>query len=162
MDQDRRRFCQGACAALCAAALPVVVTGCKSAGADVWTITSFRAAEVQMDQALLAQVADNSMGGNPNTHNFYFCRDAGGLYVMDANCTHARCVLMFVPADPTNNMPVPAFGCSCHGSTFDYNGQNPTPPAPLPLDHYKLTVTADGTLVVDAGTIVDPSTRIAG
>jgi nitrite reductase/ring-hydroxylating ferredoxin subunit len=162
MDKDRRTFCQASCAALCAAALPIPLAGCKNVGGDVWTITSFKAADVVIDEPQLAQVADNSMGGTPISHNFWFCRDAGGLYVMDANCTHARCVLMFVPADPSNMMPVPTFGCSCHGSTFDFNGQMPTPPAPRPLDHYKLSLADGGVLVVDASTIVDPSTRIAG
>jgi Rieske Fe-S protein len=81
---------------------------------------------------------------------------------MDANCTHARCVLVFDPADPTNMIPDPGFHCSCHGSTFDFNGQMPTPPAPSPLAHFKLTVEPDGTLVVDAGTEVPADTRVAG
>jgi nitrite reductase/ring-hydroxylating ferredoxin subunit len=165
MDEDRRKFCQAACAALCASALPIPLSGCKAAGSgsgDVWTITSFKAPDVKMNEAVLAQVADNSMGGTPISHNFWFCRDAGGLYVMDANCTHARCVLMFNEVDPTNSSSIPSFGCSCHGSTFDYNGQMPTPPAPMPLDHYQLTVADGGVLVVDAGNIVAPSTRVPG
>jgi Rieske Fe-S protein len=161
MDEDRRRFCQATCAALCAAALPLPIAGCAAAGSDVWTITSFKAADVMLGEATLAQVADPNDLTKPG-HNFYFCRDAGGLYVMDANCTHARCVLVFDPADPTNNMPVPAFHCSCHGSGFDFNGAVQTPPAQTSLVHYKLTVTADGTLVVDAGATVDASTRVPG
>jgi Rieske Fe-S protein len=162
MDEDRRKFCQATCAALCAAALPIPLAGCqKAAGSDVWTITSFKAGDVMMNEALLAQVADPNNLDKPS-HNFYFCRDAGGLYVIDANCTHARCVLVFSPVDTDNMHPLPSFDCSCHGSTFDYNGQNPTPPAPTPLVHYQLTVEPDGTLVVDAGTTVTPDIRVAG
>jgi Rieske Fe-S protein len=162
MDEDRRKFCQATCAALCVAAIPIPLAGCKgSESGDVWTITSFKAADVMMGQALLAQVSDPNNLSTPS-HNFYFCRDSGGLYVMDANCTHARCVLVFAPADPTNMIPNPGFNCSCHGSTFDYNGQNPTPPAPTPLVHYSLTVETDGTLVVDAGMTVPITTRVAG
>jgi Rieske Fe-S protein len=165
MDEDRRKFCQATCAAVCAAALPIPLAGCKSggnSGDDIWTLTAFKAGDVMADMALIAQVADTRDGGTGISHNFYIGRDAGGLFAMDANCTHARCVLEFDPANPAMNIPNPRFICNCHGSTFDFVGQNPTPPAPSPLAHYQLTVEGDGTLVVDASIVVDPSTRTPG
>jgi len=162
MDEDRRKFCQATCAALCAAALPIPLAGCQKGGSgDVWTITSFKAGDVMMNEALLAQVADpNNL--DKASHNFYFCRDAGGLYVIDANCTHARCVLVFNRIDTENMHPLPSFDCICHGSTFDYNGVLLLPPAPSSMVHYLLTVKSDGTLVVDAGTTVPVTTRVTG
>jgi Rieske Fe-S protein len=155
MDKDRRKFCQAACAALCA--LPLPLAGCAS-DPNRWTILGFKAGDIQMDSVQLAQVIDPNDVNRPG-YNFYFCRDAGGLYVMDGTCSHEHCVLAFDPA----GMATPSgFHCNCHGSTFDYNGSLITPPAPASMAHYKLTVQADGTLVVDTSMIVDPATRTAG
>ncbi len=158
MRDERRKFCQLVGLSITAACLKLGASGCsKAPGMDVWTINAFKAADVVLNGTQLVQL---SAEGH-TSQNLYFCRDAGGLYVMSANCTHARCVLQFNPTDPMTP-GTPDFECNCHGSTFDYNGQHQTPPAPSPLPHYQLTVEADGTLVVDAGTEVDPSTRTRG
>ncbi len=90
-------------------------------------------------------------------YNINIGRDDGGLFAMSANCTHAHCVLVF-----QSDTPPPSFLCTCHGSTFDYYGQNPTAPAPSPLDHYKLIIDGAGNLSVDTGTVVPATTRTAG
>jgi Rieske Fe-S protein len=157
MDNQRRKFCQVAGLAVVGGPLLLAHgTGCHNSGdpgGAVWTINAFKAQDVMLGDAMIVQLS----APNYPSANLYFCRDAGGLYVMDANCTHANCVLSW--DDPTLPMK---FLCTCHGSTFDYNGQNNTPPAPAPLPHYKLTVASDGTLVVDVGTMVDATTRTAG
>ena len=160
MDKDRRKVCQAgvACAALCA--LPLPLAGC-SFDAVHWTISGFKAADIPMDGVQLAQVI-NPDDPNSSGYNFYFCRDAGGLYVLDGTCSHMHCVLAFDPADPANMKPDPGFHCNCHGSTFDYNGALLLPPAPSSMVHYKLTVQGDGTLLVDVSMIVDPATRTVG
>lgn len=153
MDKDRRTFCKAACAALCV--LPLPLAGCTK-DPNIWTILGFKAGDIQMDGVQLAQVI-NPDDPNSAGYNFYFCRDAGGLYVLDGTCSHEHCVLAFDSASPG-----PGFHCNCHGSTFDYNGALLAPPAPTAMVHYKLTVQADGTLVVDTSMIVDPATRAAG
>jgi Rieske Fe-S protein len=158
MDKDRRKLCQAACAALCAVPIPLI--GCNN-NPNIWTIVGFKAGDVQIDSVELAQVIDPNDPNRPG-YNFYFCRDAGGLYVLDGTCSHMHCVLAFDPANPGNMQPLPGFHCNCHGSTFDYNGQLLTPPAPAAMTHYQLTVERDGTLVVDTSVIVDPATRTAG
>ncbi len=89
-------------------------------------------------------------------HNLNICRDESGVFAIDGNCTHAHCVLLFM--DPTNPS---GFTCPCHGSTFDYDGENPTGPAAQtgPLDHYQVTISGDE-IFVDYGIIVDPSVRV--
>jgi Rieske Fe-S protein len=147
MDDDRRKFCKYAGLAVVGAALPA---GCLNGGgggnpADI--VNAGKTSDVLLNDYDPVQVPG---------HNIMICRDAGGLYAMSLNCTHARCILTFA------NDTAPMFTCNCHGSTFDYNGQHPTAPASQPLDHYKLTVDSAGNMTVDTGTIVDPSTRTQG
>ena len=85
--------------------------------------------------------------------NVFICRDAQGLYALDAGCTHLGCDVNFVSSTS-------GFLCPCHGATFDFNGQKPTSPAPRPLRHYELCVQASGTLLVDLDTEVDPTVRL--
>jgi Rieske Fe-S protein len=82
----------------------------------------------------------------------FVCRDGGGLYAMDANCTHHGCFVNF-------NTATVSFQCPCHQATFDFNGGSPTPPAPTPMPHYAMCISAKGTVIVDLGTVVDASTR---
>jgi Rieske Fe-S protein len=102
--------------------------------------------------------------------NIWVCRDDKGVYAMDAECTHLGC-----PAkphalsdpdpslDPMIGTPVSGlssgFKCNCHGATYDPNGQNPTAPAPAPLNHYLVCTTLSGIIYVDPGQVVDPSIR---
>jgi cytochrome b6-f complex iron-sulfur subunit len=39
--------------------------------------------------------------------------------------------------------------CPCHGSKFNPEGKKIDGPAPSPLPHYSITLTADGELQVD-------------
>jgi Rieske Fe-S protein len=71
---------------------------------------------------------------------------------MDANCTHKGCFVNFDVANP-------GFSCNCHGATFDFNGGNPTAPAPTPMPHYDLCVSSTGTVVVDFDKVVDATVR---
>jgi Rieske Fe-S protein len=80
----------------------------------------------------------------------YVCRDAAGLYAMTSVCTHQGCKVTPEATD---------FYCSCHGATFDLNGQNPTSPAHSPLKHYALCVDASGDIEINPSLVVDPTTR---
>jgi nitrite reductase/ring-hydroxylating ferredoxin subunit len=83
-------------------------------------------------------------------YQLFLCRDAGGLYAMDAACTHEGKLLTKKTTE---------FYCSRHGATFDLNGEHPTSPAFSPLDHYAVCVDASGNVSIDFGKVVPASTR---
>jgi len=51
--------------------------------------------------------------------------------------------------------------CNCHGSQFDADGNVLRGPARRALDHYKVTVNANGDVYVDSMNVVSESTRVA-
>ena len=81
-------------------------------------------------------------------------RDANGLYAMSAVCTHAGCLL-----DDGSQTIAAGLSCPCHGSTFDGNGAVTRGPAVTPLQHYAVTIAADGSLTVDGSMPVSADTR---
>ena len=158
MDDDRRRFCRVAGFTVLGAGLGFGAVGCSNGpGSRVWTINAFKAADIMMNDAVQVTLSADGY----QTINVFVCRDAGGLYAMDSLCTHHYCPLQF-PITSLDGSQMLGMQCNCHGSTFDFNGLKPTLPATVPLNHYKLTAYPDGTLVVDAGSIVDPTTRTQG
>lgn len=86
-------------------------------------------------------------GGN----SVYLCRDATGLFAMDARCTHEGALL---------TKQASRMYCPRHGATFDLNGEHPTGPANGPLDHYSVCVDAAGNISIDPNTVVDATTRV--
>jgi|SRR5579863_207989 len=86
--------------------------------------------------------------------NFVVARDANGVYAMSAVCTHAGCLL-----DDSSNSIAAGLGCPCHGSTFDGNGTVTRGPAGSPLQHYAVTIAADGSITVDGSQVVSASAR---
>jgi Rieske Fe-S protein len=145
MDPGRRRLCQWSGGALIGAAMG----GCASSvqlAPGVYNAGS--PSRVQQSDVLEERAQD---------HFFNVCRDAGGLYVVSAYCTHARCVIQF--ESPSTGAARLGFICSCHGSEFDYGGAVINPPAPRSLDHYRLTFDAYGDMIVDTNTIVDATVR---
>jgi len=86
--------------------------------------------------------------------NFAVARDAKGVYAMSAVCTHAGCLL-----DDSSSTIAAGLGCPCHGSTFDGNGGVTAGPARQPLEHYAVTIAADGSMTVDGSQTVSASTR---
>jgi cytochrome b6-f complex iron-sulfur subunit len=86
--------------------------------------------------------------------NFVVARDANGVYAMSAVCTHAGCLL-----DDSSDKIASGLSCPCHGSTFDGNGSVTAGPARSPLQHYAVTIAADGSITVDGSQTVSASTR---
>jgi cytochrome b6-f complex iron-sulfur subunit len=82
-------------------------------------------------------------------------RDSKGLYAMSAICTHAGCVL-------EDNAGTIAAGlyCPCHGSSFDGDGMVIHGPARSPLQHYQVSVAADGSITVDGSKAVAADVRL--
>jgi nitrite reductase/ring-hydroxylating ferredoxin subunit len=84
------------------------------------------------------------------SYDLNVCRDAGGLFAVDATCTHAGCEVKLSGGE---------WYCPCHGATYAFDGTLPTSPAPSPLPCYAVCVDGAGVVWVDYATQVDPSTR---
>jgi cytochrome b6-f complex iron-sulfur subunit len=80
----------------------------------------------------------------------YIVRSAQGFYAVSAVCTHLGCITQWKPED---NL----IECPCHGSKFQPNGTVNAGPAPRPLPHFAISLTADGELLVDKLEIVGAS-----
>jgi len=72
----------------------------------------------------------------------YIVRTPTGFYAVSAVCTHLGCVTQWKPE--ANRI-----ACPCHGSKFQPDGKKIEGPAPRPLPHYSIILTADGELLVD-------------
>lgn len=81
-------------------------------------------------------------------------RDASGVYAMSRACTHQGC-----PVNDTSNGVAGGLKCPCHGSAFDGNGAVTHGPAGAPLQHYAVSIGADGTMTVDGAQPVSADTR---
>ena len=72
----------------------------------------------------------------------YIVRMPEGFYAVSAVCTHLGCVTQWKP-------DAEMIACPCHGSKFKPNGTKIEGPAPRPLPHFGISLTADGELLVD-------------
>ena len=86
--------------------------------------------------------------------NIVVARDANGVYAMSAVCTHAGCLLV----DSAQTI-AGGLGCPCHGSVFDGDGAVTAGPARRALQHYLVTIAADGSITVDGSQPVSASAR---
>jgi cytochrome b6-f complex iron-sulfur subunit len=80
----------------------------------------------------------------------YIARMPEGFYAVSAVCTHLGCITQWKPeAD--------MIACPCHGSKFKPDGTKIEGPAPRPLPHFAISLTANGELLVDKLQNVKPS-----
>jgi cytochrome b6-f complex iron-sulfur subunit len=102
---------------------------------------------------VLFEPATTFRAGNPDLYpvhsvtflqdqQVYIVRMPEGFYALSAVCTHLGCVTQW-KADA--NM----IACPCHGSKFHADGTKIEGPAPRPLPHFAISLTADGELQVD-------------
>lgn len=82
-------------------------------------------------------------------------RDAQGAYAMTTVCTHQGCSL-----EDSAQTIAAGLRCPCHGSTFDGNGKVTNGPARTDLQHYQVTIGADGTITVDTNKPVAADVRV--
>lgn len=80
----------------------------------------------------------------------YVVRMPEGFYAVSAVCTHLGCITQWKPeAD--------MIACPCHGSKFKADGTKIEGPAPQPLPHFSVALTADGELLIDKLQIIKPT-----
>jgi cytochrome b6-f complex iron-sulfur subunit len=77
----------------------------------------------------------------------YIVRTKDGFYAVSAVCTHLGCITQWKEGNKL-------IECPCHGSKFQRDGAKVEGPAPQPLPHFAITLTADGELLVDKLEIV--------
>ncbi len=102
-----------------------------------------------------AQLAVGSLSIVPN-EPLAIGRDTQGIYAMTLICPHADCDMSTAGTVDGNGV-----FCNCHGSRFDPNGAVQRGPASQALAHYAVSVDQAGSLVIDAGQVVDASQRLA-
>ena len=81
-------------------------------------------------------------------YRIWVVRNAEGLFVIYARCTHLGCT-------PDWKSGENKFKCPCHGSGYDTEGVNCEGPAPRPLDRAKVELDAEGQIVVDTSILYD-------
>ena len=75
-------------------------------------------------------------------YRIWVVRNAEGLLVIYARCTHLGCT-------PDWKASENKFKCPCHGSGYDSEGVNFEGPAPRPMDRAHLEIDPEGQIVVD-------------
>jgi cytochrome b6-f complex iron-sulfur subunit len=75
-------------------------------------------------------------------YRIWVVRNAEGLFVIYARCTHLGCTPDWKPAENK-------FKCPCHGSGYDMEGINFEGPAPRPMDRAHVELDPEGQIVVD-------------
>ena len=84
---------------------------------------------------------------------FYLVADARGVFALTAVCTHRGCLVL--SEGPTG------FGCPCHDSAYNLQGEVVEGPAKLPLRHLEVkAVGPKGLLQVDVSSTVAPEVRL--
>ena len=78
--------------------------------------------------------------------------DERGITAISLECTHLGCTVRETPD---------GFQCPCHGARFDKEGEAVKGPARLPLRRLALSRAADGSILVDPSTPVEPGTFLA-
>ena len=69
-----------------------------------------------------------------------------GLIAMYQKCPHLGCR---VPQCPSSQW----FECPCHGSQYNRVGEKKGGPAPRGMDHFAITISASGAVVIDTSTV---------
>jgi len=83
----------------------------------------------------------------------YIVRTPAGFYAVSAICTHLGCVTQW-------KAEANQIACPCHGSKFKMDGSKVEGPAPRPLPHFLIALSADGELVVDKMETLDKNDQV--
>ena len=77
-------------------------------------------------------------------YRIWVTKTSDRLFVIYARCTHLGCT-------PDWKASENKFKCPCHGSGYDSEGINFEGPAPRPMDRARVSIDAEGQVVVDTG-----------
>jgi len=142
---DRRQLLRIAGASTGALLFTRLLPGCQSPSGSLPTtpVGGINVADLKVDS--LRVLPSNVVIG----------RDSSGLYAMSAICTHQGCIV-------EDNAETIAAGlnCPCHGSAFDGNGDVTRGPARSPLQHFTVTVAANGDITIDPTKPVAAAVRV--
>ena len=83
---------------------------------------------------------------------FFLVRTVDGFKALYQVCTHLGCLVREVDDGYT---------CPCHGSFFAPDGTRVRSPAPRDMDEFAVTITDDGEILVDTGSLTKGETRSA-
>lgn len=114
---------------------------------------------------VLFEPATTFRAGNPDLYpvhsvtflqeqQVYIVRMPEGFFAVSAVCTHLGCVTQW-KQDADNGKG--QIQCPCHGSKFRDDGSKVEGPAPRPLAHFAISLTADGELLVDKLQSIKPA-----
>jgi len=81
-------------------------------------------------------------------YRIWVTKTSDRLFVIYARCTHLGCT-------PDWKASENKFKCPCHGSGYDSEGINFEGPAPRPMDRAKVSIDAEGQIVVDTGKLFE-------
>ncbi|MBI3895047.1 MAG: Rieske 2Fe-2S domain-containing protein [Acidobacteria bacterium] len=88
-------------------------------------------------------------------YRIWVVRNAEGLFVIYARCTHLGCT-------PDWKESENKFKCPCHGSGFDNEGINFEGPAPRPLDRAHVELLPTGEILVDVSRLTPYPYNVPG
>lgn len=77
-------------------------------------------------------------------YRIWVTKTSDRLFVIYARCTHLGCT-------PDWKASENKFKCPCHGSGYDSEGINFEGPAPRPMDRARVSLDAEGQVLVDTG-----------
>jgi cytochrome b6-f complex iron-sulfur subunit len=81
-------------------------------------------------------------------YRIWVTKTSDRLFVIYARCTHLGCT-------PDWKASENKFKCPCHGSGYDSEGVNFEGPAPRPMDRAKVSLDAEGQILVDTGKLFE-------
>ncbi len=144
---SRRAFCATCCTVVAAAALPgqAQVPEAAEKPGDPQPLKRTEITRVMMTPG---KVLDYRKLGA-----FYLAADERGVFALTAVCTHRGCLVLSEAPE--------GFGCPCHDSAYNLQGEVTQGPAKLPLHHLEVTeIEPKGLLQVDVSRTVPPETRL--
>lgn len=144
---SRRTFCASLCAVIAAAALPVRAQTPPPAE------KAPDPQPVKLTELTRAEMTPGKVVDYRKLGAFYLAADDRGIFALTAVCTHRGCLVL--SEGPTG------FGCPCHDSAYNLQGEVTEGPAKLPLRHLEVkALEPTGLLQVDTATTVPAETRI--
>lgn len=145
--ESRRTFCAACCAVLATTALP----GRAQSPETAEKVPDSQ--PLKRTEATRALMTPGKVLDYRKTGAFYLIADGRGIFAITAVCTHRGCLVLSEGAT--------GFGCPCHDSAYNLQGEVTEGPAKLPLRHLEVSeANPGGLLQVDVSRTVPPETRL--